>query len=75
MVGGCDFRRAFGNIISQLLGGIAAAGVAKGFTLGQFSVGNRVADGISYRQAFGIEMFATSLLGERLITDYPSSLR
>ncbi|ORY81295.1 aquaporin-like protein [Leucosporidium creatinivorum] len=62
LVGGCDLRRACGVIVAQLLGGIAAAGVAKGFTLGDFAVGNRIAQGTSYRQAFGIEMFATALL-------------
>lgn len=45
-----------------MLGGIAAAGAAKGLTLGPFGVANRVAPGISYGQAWGVEMFTTALL-------------
>jgi aquaporin rerated protein, other eukaryote len=45
-----------------MLGGIAAAGAAKGLTLGPFGVANRVAPGISYSQAWGVEMFTTGLL-------------
>lgn len=47
-----------------MLGGIAAAGAAKGLTLGPFGVANRVAPGISYGQAWGVEFFTTGLLGK-----------
>lgn len=47
---------------AQLIGGVAAAGVAKGVTLSNFSVTNTTVKGISDGQGLAIEMFTTAML-------------
>ncbi|ORY90817.1 aquaporin-like protein [Leucosporidium creatinivorum] len=62
LVGNLTARRAIATAVAQLLGGIAAAGAAKGLTIGTFGVTNTLSDGVSIGQGLGIEMFTTSLL-------------
>lgn len=47
LVGNLTARRAIATTIAQLLGGIAAAGAAKGLTIGTFGVTNTLSDGVS----------------------------
>lgn len=47
---------------AQLVGGIAASGVAKGVTLSSFAVGNEVVAGLSDGKALVIEMLTTAVL-------------
>jgi aquaporin related protein len=62
LVGSMTFRRAMFFFIAQLVGGIAAAGVAKGLTLGSFSVVDEITSGLSAGRALAIEMLTTGLL-------------
>ncbi|SCV69973.1 BQ2448_1367 [Microbotryum intermedium] len=62
LVGGLSSRRAIGVVIAQLLGGIAAAGLSKGVTLGTFSVQNSLVTGLSSGKGLIIEMLTTALL-------------
>lgn len=62
LVGNISARRAVGITIAQLVGGIAAAGTAKGLTLGTFGVVNTLSAGVSTGQGLGIELFTTALL-------------
>ncbi|KDE06159.1 hypothetical protein MVLG_03574 [Microbotryum lychnidis-dioicae p1A1 Lamole] len=62
LVGGLSSRRAVGVVIAQLLGGIAAAGLSKGVTLGTFSVQNSLVVGLSSGKGLVIEMLTTALL-------------
>jgi len=48
--------------IAQLLGGITAAGVAKGVTLSNFSLTNSTVSGLGNGQGLAIEMFTTAML-------------
>ena len=62
LVGNLSGRRAIGITIAQLVGGIAAAGTAKGLTIGEFGVINALSTGVSTGQGLGIELFTTALL-------------
>ena len=46
--------------MSQMLGGICAAAVSKGLSLGTFSLENSLADGLGPGKGLAIEMFTTS---------------
>ncbi|KAK4702543.1 hypothetical protein P7C70_g3682, partial [Phenoliferia sp. Uapishka_3] len=62
LVGGLPGRRLFFCVPAQLLGGIAAAGLAKVSTLGPLNVANGTSDGVSNGMAVAIELFCTMLL-------------
>lgn len=62
LVGNMTGVRAIMTTIAQLLGGIAAAGVAKGVTLSNFTVTNSTVKGLGNGQALAIEMFTTAML-------------
>lgn len=47
LVGNLTLRRAAATAAAQMLGGIAAAGAAKGLTIGVFSVTNTLSEGVS----------------------------
>lgn len=47
LVGNLSARRAAATAVAQLLGGIAAAGAAKGLTIGSFGVTNTLSAGVS----------------------------
>lgn len=62
LVGNLTGVRALMITLAQLLGGIAAAGVAKGVTLSNFSVTNTTSKGLGNGQGLAIEMFTTAML-------------
>ncbi|KAM0747493.1 aquaporin-like protein [Meredithblackwellia eburnea MCA 4105] len=61
-IGSLTSRRAVLVVVAQLIGGISAAGVAKGLVIGSFAVENSLTDGISNAQGTFIEMFTTGML-------------
>ncbi|KAM0792508.1 hypothetical protein ACM66B_005178 [Microbotryomycetes sp. NB124-2] len=61
-IGGLSARRAAGIAVAQFVGGIAAAAVVKGLTLGNFAVSNALTPGVSTGQGLGIELFTTAML-------------
>ncbi|KAK4699097.1 hypothetical protein P7C70_g7169, partial [Phenoliferia sp. Uapishka_3] len=62
LVGGLPGRRLLYCVPVQLLGGIAAAGLANVSTLGPLNVANATSDGVSNGKAVAIELFCTMLL-------------
>lgn len=62
LVGGLTARRAIFVVCAQLLGGIAAAGAARGLTIGKFGLTNTLAPGVSTGQGLGIELATTAML-------------
>ncbi|KAK4058689.1 Aquaporin-1 [Microbotryomycetes sp. JL221] len=62
LIGNLSLRRAVGTAVAQLLGGIAAAAVTKGVTLGNFAVTNALTPGVSTGQGLGIELLTTAML-------------
>jgi aquaporin rerated protein, other eukaryote len=62
LVGGLTGFRAWLIFLAQLIGGIAAAGVAKGLTVSEFVLTNATVSGLTNGKALAIEMFTTSML-------------
>ncbi|KAK4053109.1 Aquaporin-1 [Microbotryomycetes sp. JL201] len=62
LIGGLSARRAAGIAIAQFVGGIAAAAVVKGVTIGNFAVSNALTPGVSTGQGLGIELLTTAML-------------
>ncbi|KAL8283160.1 hypothetical protein RQP46_005938 [Phenoliferia psychrophenolica] len=62
LIGGLSNRRLLMIVPAQMIGGIAAAGLAKSLTLGTFGVETTLAPGVSNAQGLFIEMFTTALL-------------
>ncbi|KAL8292714.1 hypothetical protein RQP46_001326 [Phenoliferia psychrophenolica] len=62
LIGGLSGRRFFMVVPAQLVGAIAAAGLAKATSIGPLNVANGTADGVSDGQALSIELLTTMLL-------------
>lgn len=62
LVGGLPGRRFVMVVPAQIVGAIAAAGLAKATSIGPLNVNNTTAAGVSNGQAISIELFTTMLL-------------
>lgn len=62
LIGGLSLRRAIGSSIAQIVGGIAAAAVAKGITIGTFATANALTAQMNVGQGLAVELFTTALL-------------
>lgn len=62
LIGAVDYVRGPLVIVSQILGGIAAAGVVKAITPGPLAVSTSLGDGTTVVQGLFIEMFLTAQL-------------